>query len=277
MNLHNITQQEDVRILVTTKAGVLEARHSGQDHRSRDREAITYYKSGEMKAVYLEGWQTITTPIGPKQAELVTFYRSGAVNRVFPSFGKISGFWSEEDERQMFPTSQIMVFDTQIEARISCYCFYEGGTIKSITLYPGERVEFLWKKKMWKARYGISFYADGKLAAFEPATTQLIELPNGNFQAFDSMAVGITGDSGSLCFYPDGSVKSLKSCTSTLYEGTKEKWIVKPEKMPSQMDPEVDIIMPVTYRFGHSYIEGTDSYGKEFYLDCKDKLKWGVC
>lgn len=263
-------------ILVTTSAGVLKARFSELDHRSRDRESIIYYPDGEVRSVYLEGVQMIQTPIGEKPAELITFYKSGKVKRVFPSYGKISGFWSEEEEKDRFPIGTIRVLNTEITARISCYNFYEDGAIKSITLYPGETVEFIWKKKLWKARYGMSFYPGGELAAFEPATTTKVELLNGVFEAYDSMAVGITGDRGSLIFYQDGRIKALKSCTSALCQIGKTKVVVKPEKIPSPMDIEVSIVMPVLYQFGDTFIRGTDSHGKEFHLDCTKHLDWGV-
>jgi len=261
---------------INTQAGTLILRESMPDQRSRDRESMTFYPAGELKSAYLEGCQKVVTPIGEKKAELITFYKSGAVKRVFPSYGSINGFWSEEEERQMVPVNSVRMLGVEIEGRISCYSFYETGSLKSITLYPGERVEFIWKRKLWKARYGISFYLNGELAAFEPATTHMIELENGIFQAYDSMAVGIHGEGGSLKFYPDGRIKSLKSCVSAICLGEEKKILVEPKKIPSPMDPELMVINPLTYRFENNCIEGTDSFGTPFLLEYSKHTKWSI-
>ena len=67
-----------------------------------------------------------------------------------------------------------------------------------------------------KARIGMSFYSDGKLKSIEPATPFVVSTPIGNFMAFDKDASGINGDSNSLLFAEDGSLRSFATSSNTI-------------------------------------------------------------
>ena len=148
---------------IQTSYGELIPKYSELDQRSRDRKSVINYPSGSMKSIYLEGLQTINTKFGILQAEMVTFYENQTLHRVFPTYGKLSGFWSEEEEKNLVPITTIQIGAIVIEAQISGFCFYPEGNIKSITLYPGEQILINSPFYEGMVKNGIKFFQDGQI------------------------------------------------------------------------------------------------------------------
>ena len=135
--------------------------------------------------------------------------------------------------------------------------------MKSVTLYPGEMIFVRHKWVTGLVRYGIVFYENEDISSLEPAYPLLIETELGNFKAFDNNAVGITGDMGSLSFWDNGKVKTLKSCTTGVAIKTLEGTVrIAPHLVLSQLDISEMSIGPVAYEFSHNQTEVTDSDGK---------------
>ncbi|MDR3209611.1 MAG: hypothetical protein LBT36_03175, partial [Oscillospiraceae bacterium] len=88
------------RNMLVTHAGELIPYYT-ETARRKLKYSVEFYKSGAVKAVALEDRQELQTPIGEFPAELVTFFETGELKRFFPLDGKISGFWSEEEERAL--------------------------------------------------------------------------------------------------------------------------------------------------------------------------------
>jgi hypothetical protein len=61
----------------------------GEDSlRRKYKASVTFYGNRALKAVSLDAQQEVLTPIGEMPAELVTFYDTGELKRVFPLDGK---------------------------------------------------------------------------------------------------------------------------------------------------------------------------------------------
>lgn len=198
----------DAMNMVLTHAGELIPAYT-ETERRKFKPSVEFYRSGMIKAVSLEEQQEIETPIGEFPAELVTFYDSGEVKRVFPLDGKLSGFWSEEDERELQIPFHFDLGFCAFTARINCVSFFRDGAIRSVTLYPGETIRVTTKVGEIEIRNGLSMYPDGEPESMEPAQPIAIQTPIGTITAFDSEAVGLTADSNSLVFDRAGRLLSL--------------------------------------------------------------------
>ena len=180
-----------------------------ETHRRKNKYSVEFHKSGMVKAVALNEAQKIQTPIGEFPAELVTFFESGELNRFFPLDGKISGMWTEEEEKKLATPLSFKLPFTSFTAIIGGVAFYKNGDIRSITLFPGETVKIATKYGDITARNGFSLYESGKLESLEPADPTTIKTPIGAFAAFDPNAIGINADSNSLVFDEEGRISAL--------------------------------------------------------------------
>ena len=63
--------------------------------------SLSFHQNGNLKSISFQKATIISTPLGAFPAELVIFYPGGEIKRLFPLNGKLSGFWSEEDEYQL--------------------------------------------------------------------------------------------------------------------------------------------------------------------------------
>lgn len=200
----------DDKNVILTHAGELIPFYGEDSPRRKYKSTVTFHKNGMIKAVSLEEQQEVLTPIGELPAELVTFYDTGELKRVFPLDGKISGFWSEEDERALNIPLTFEFDFTSFTALISGICFYKSGDIKSLTLDSTERVEIrAGNIGPIAVRYGFSLYESGALETLEPAEPVKVMTPVGVLTAFDPNASGINADANSLTFDEQGRVTGL--------------------------------------------------------------------
>jgi hypothetical protein len=170
---------------------------------------VEFYQSGAIKKIALDAMQEVQTPLGELPAELVTFFETGELKRVFPLDGKISGMWSEQEEKTLaIPLSFELPF-AAFTAIIGGIAFYRSGVIRSITLFPGETVPVATKYGEIIARNGFSLYESGKLESLEPSAPIAIRTPIGALTAFDPNALGINADINSLVFDEDGKIIAL--------------------------------------------------------------------
>lgn len=238
--------------MIMTHAGELVPAYTETDRR-KNKPSVEFHKNGIIKAVMLEEQSEIETPIGTLPAEYVTFYPTGEINRVFVSDGQISGFWSEEDERN-FNIPLSFEFDfTKFTARLNGICFYKSGDIKSITLYPGEKVSLRTDAGELDTAIGFSMYEDGTLKSAEPAEAILINTPIGRFSAFDPNALGVNADSNSLGFDIYGRVISFSTVSNRIAVQTAESefFIFQPEQKqhPLYDDMKITYAMKVSFDF----------------------------
>ena len=196
--------------VVLTHAGQLIPYFSEDSPRRKYKASITFQRDGAVKSISLDSQQEIMTPIGDMPAEFVTFYDTGELKRVFPLDGKISGFWSEDDEKSLnIPLSFEFEFAT-FTAMLSGICFYKSGNIRSVTLYPKEIIKIsLGSTATINTRQGFSLYEDGTLQSLEPDEPIKIETPIGMLTAYDPNANGVNADKNSLQLDEQGNITSL--------------------------------------------------------------------
>lgn len=197
----------DEKNVIVTHAGELIPFYGAETPRRKYKPAVTFHKNGMIRSVTLEEQQEVVTPIGTLPAELVTFYDTGELKRVFPLDGKISGFWSEEEEAALNIPLRFEFDFTSFTAIISGICFYKSGSIKSITLWPKEQIDItLPAIGAIKVRNGFSLYESGALESLEPAVPTKIMTPAGEKKVYDRHAVGVNADSNALTFDEEGNV-----------------------------------------------------------------------
>jgi hypothetical protein len=196
--------------VILTHAGALIPFYGEETVRRKNKASVTFHKNGMIKAVALEELTEVETPIGALPAELITFYETGELHRAFPLDGKLSGFWSEEDERALnIPLSFDLGF-ASFTALVSGICFYRSGQIRSVTLFPGEVIDVATRLSgSIKVRHGFSLYEDGTLRSLEPAAPIVVQTPIGTVTAYDVNSHGINADTNSLCFDVRGRVIRL--------------------------------------------------------------------
>lgn len=226
--------------LIHTKIGDLIPKYQITESRTRDRDAVSFYENQLLKSIYLEEPTEVITPAGSISCEFITFYKSGRIHRVFPTYGKVSGTWSEEDEILLTPRIEMNIGNIYINNKLSCICFYESGSVKSISLYPGEIVRVKLQENIIDVRVGISFYENGLLKSIEPAEPVLVMTPIGKVFAYDNAPVGIHGDRNSLILDEMGNIYKVTTVqTGIEVDGKCNQAIrIQAERKRSQLDIE---------------------------------------
>ncbi|EGB14511.1 hypothetical protein DND132_1302 [Pseudodesulfovibrio mercurii] len=191
---------------ISTQYGELIPQHTSDDLRKRDILPVEYHASGVVKSVPLEEQTVIVTPIGDIPAELVSFHENGTLNRVFPLNGKLSGYWSQDDEAGLSRPVTLATPFGPIRTRIMSVGFYDDRSLRSLTLWPGETLSVPTPAGPMEARVGVSFTRDGRVRSLEPAKPTVVPTRAGEMTAFDPDAVGVNGDVNSLVFDDEGKV-----------------------------------------------------------------------
>jgi hypothetical protein len=177
--------------------------------RRKNKYSVEFHRNGMVKAVALDEQQEIETPIGEFPAELVTFYDTGELHRFFPLDGKISGFWSEEEEKALSIPFTFDVGFSRFTALINGITLWKSGAIRSITLFPGEVIKVDTKQGTIQSRHGLSLFESGELESLEPDEPTPIHTPIGIITVYDTEAVGVNADENSLAFDEAARVKRL--------------------------------------------------------------------
>lgn len=237
---------------ISTQYGDLVAQHTDDDLRKREILPVEYYPSGALKSVPLETQTIISTPAGDVPAELISFHENGTVSRIFPLNGKLSGYWSQEDEAGLAEPLALITPFGPIRARILSASFYENGTMRSLTLWPGDTVSVPTPVGPMETRIGVSFTRDGGIASLEPAWPLPVPTPAGEITAFDPDAVGVNGDRNSLVFDEEGKVAQVVTTLTRLTvihpDGRHERFV--PEYRESLCGDSDKEVVPMTVRFG---------------------------
>ncbi|WP_320173313.1 hypothetical protein [Maridesulfovibrio sp.] len=246
-----------LRRIYSTEAGELEAQHSTDDLRRKSLQPILMYSNGNVKSLPLEVRTPVFTPVGIIEAEMVTFYKSGKLKRVFPLNGKLSGYWTQEDEGSL---AAPLTIDTPVGplcVKVISLCFYENGTLRSITFWPGEEPTVQTPAGPIRIRIGISFSPEGRIRSLEPAEPTPLKTSVGMITAYDSDAVGINGDSNSLVFDDQGRIAAASSTLSMLtahhYSGA--EFVFVPELRDSLCSESEQEIVPMRILFDEQGIE----------------------
>lgn len=234
-----------------TSFGILIPSYQDDGLRRKYISSISFYETGELQSINLQNQKLINTKIGVIPAEFITFHKSGSIKRIFPLNGKISGYWTEEDEYNISEEIKIDSPLGELKTRVISINFYDSQDIKSITLWAKDKLNVTLPVGSIEVRYGISFYKDGRVESLEPSQPTLIETPIGSMMVYDTTVLGIHGDKNSLCFYEDGKIKSLISATDEIEVTDKEgcKTTIKYTLKQNLFNLEVMDIVPLRVEF----------------------------
>lgn len=201
---------------ISTQYGELIPQHTADDLRKREILPVEHHASGGVKSVPLENRTVIATPAGNIPAELVSFHENGSLNRIFPLNGKLSGYWSQDDEAGLAEPVALTTPMGLIRARLLSASFYDNQSLRSLTLWPGETVSVPTPAGPIEARIGVSFTRDGRVRSLEPAKPVAVSTPAGEITAYDPDAVGVNGDANSLAFDDEGKVCRVATTLTAL-------------------------------------------------------------
>lgn len=248
---------------VMTPYGELVPQHTTDSLRKKDILPVTYFENGMPKSVPLERQTTIETPSGPIPAELVTFHENGTVNRIFPLNGKLSGYWNESDEAELATPLTIDTPAGTVSARIISIGFHASGTMRSLTLWPGETVSMATPAGPVDVRIGMSFSPDGTLRSVEPDRPTPVRTPVGEALAYDPDAVGVNGDDNSLKFDSSGTVCGfstvMTAITATRRDGTSEHYSPTLRESLCGDEETEPCPMRVAFEDGHMIVTASES------------------
>lgn len=239
-----------------TPYGKLAPLFQDNEVRRKSGKPVTFYLNGYLKNLPLQNQTGIPTPLGVLPAENLAFYEEGSLHRVFPLDGKMSGYWTEEDERNLAYEMDVQFSCGRFKSRIIGIQFYPHGVVKSITLWPGELVSVKSPLGPIEVRTGLSFYPGGELKTLEPARPTPVQTPVGTINAYNCQAIGLNGDANSLCFSAAGTLISLVTSSDEieLTGKTGEKHLFRPGLIPNLFNPEVLDPVPLKVEFADNKI-----------------------
>jgi len=245
--------------MLVTHAGELIPAYT-ETHRRKIKYSVEFYKNGMIKAAALDEQQEIQTPIGEFPAELVTFFETGELKRFFPLDGKISGLWSEQEEKSLAIPFTFDLSFTKFTAIITGVGFYKSGDIRSITLFPGETITVQTKYGEIITYNGFSIHESGELESLEPLNRPQIQTPIGVIAAFDPNAVGVNADSNSLVFDKSGNVTALVTVNNRIAVQTQDGRFLTfvPREVVNPLDDETKITEGLKIYF--DYTKGTVTF-----------------
>jgi len=242
---------------ISTKYGDLVPQYKDGTVRRRYTNAVTRYSNGNIKSIALHEQTMIQTPIGVFPAELLTFYENGNLKRLFPLNGKISAYWTEEDEYDLAAEFEFKFKFGKFNKKVMAIYFYESGSIKGLTFWPNDSVTIQSPLGEVDVRIGITIYPDGRLKSFEPNKPIAVNTPIGEITAYNPQAIGIHGDMNSFNFHEDGSIKSLMTSNNmvTVIDQNKKQVTRGPSLKPSLLDDNKIEATPLRLEFNQGHVK----------------------
>lgn len=204
-------------VVLHTALGPLVPQYSTDDVRRRTVASLTFHPDGGVRCLSLEERTPVRTPAGPLEVEMLTFHPGGALARAFPLNGKLSGYWTQDDEAGLAGPATLGTPLGPVAARLICARFGAGGRLAGLTLWPGEALEVPTPVGPVMARIGLAFGPGGALRSLEPDAPVEVPTPAGPVLAYDPDAVGVSGDVNSLVFGPGGAVERVTTVRTELH------------------------------------------------------------
>lgn len=259
------------KIQLNTKYGLLTPQYEFGSVRKKYINSISFYEDGSLSRISLNEQTAITTSVGVIQAELITFYESGSIKRLFPLNGHLSGYWEEKDEYELAEEYSFSFPFGSFKTKIIAISFYESGDVKDITLWPRETISIITPLGKQSIRIGFSLYTDGRIKSFEPSLPVEISTSIGVVKAFDVNANGISGDKNSLNFYETGELKSLITSTTkvAVRDVLQNEYQYSPE-YNNEMDGQLNTFTTLKIEFGNNKVRlnDKDEYDMEEFHFC---------
>ncbi|MBN2656146.1 MAG: hypothetical protein JXR86_03740 [Spirochaetales bacterium] len=252
---------------IETSAGHYTPIYMVEDHGRKKLSPVKFHRNGMVKSIALQRARTVRTHVGNFEAELLTFYPDGSLHRLFPLNGKVSGYWSENDEYKLAETLTIPTYWGILAVKPINIEFYRTGLLKSLTLWPGERSSMETPVGEILIRKGVSFYQDGSLNSCEPAAPVEVQTSIGKIRAFDSDINGLDGSRNSLVFTESGDVAALSTTGNeiTVTDDRGFRSHFSPDRKSSLCDENSHRIEPLRITFEEDMVtfrKGTRTTGK---------------
>ncbi len=197
--------------LIVSEYGMFIPQYCPWEDGRRYESVIRLHRNGKLKSFTMQHRAKVKTSIGTIECDAISFYDDGSLNRIFPLNGKLSGYWSEAMEYALAEDILVNNGNYSFSAKIISAAFYPSGNLKSVTLWPEERIILDTPAGKCQIRTGLSFYEDGRIKSFEPAVPVKVSTPIGIISAFNPDPDGICGDVNSLEFTPAGKVKKVST------------------------------------------------------------------
>ncbi|ABL65582.1 conserved hypothetical protein [Chlorobium phaeobacteroides DSM 266] len=255
--------------LLKTPYGELIPQYEAEDMGRRSTKPLYFYKNGALKSIALQTSTMLDTPAGVIPAELVTFHKNGRIKRIFPLDGKLSGYWSWQNE---FALAKPLSLDSpagKLNAKMIGVQFYESGALKSITLWPGQTLTVATPVGEITVRKGLAFYESGEIRSFEPLKKVELRTPIGRVLAYDNEPNGIHGDINSVQLSVDGSIEAFSTVDHTVSVGlSDEKYeLFEPGEKNNVCGDERKVSVPMKVRFHENRVIFHDNPKHSFELE----------
>lgn len=273
LNMHSTGQPASLLLTgyseFETPYGTLVPQYTVEDQGRKEHQYVLFHSNGTLRKVPLQDATAIKTCYGAIDSEMVLFYDDGSLKKLFQLTGKLSGFWTEEQEFALAKDLTVALPEGEITAKMIGLGFFKSGTIRSITFWPGQVVSVTTPAGTIDVRTGISFYEAGGIRSLEPVRPTSVETVIGTLQAFDNDPDGISGDMNSLCFDSKGSVSALYTTSNRVIvtEGTGEKTVYEPEEKESLCSESVAVAVPLKIEFSAGKVRFTQSAGDEYVVE----------
>ncbi|WP_026881926.1 hypothetical protein [Clostridium akagii] len=254
---------------MTTSIGTFVPQYEDDGSRRKYTKSLSFYKDGNIRTISLDKQTNVRTSVGEIPAEFISFYENGNIKRILPLNGKITAFWTEENEYELATELNFDFEFAKFTKKIIGIKFYETAQVKSLTFWPTDRVNIQTPCGIADIRIGLSLYEDGKLKSCEPSKPLKVKTSIGNIMAYDVNAIGINGDDNSLNFYGDGKVKSLVTSMGKI-KVTSSKGLLsifEPGLKISSYNDESKDIVPLYIEFYDDKIRFNKDANGEFLIE----------
>ncbi len=196
---------------IKTRYGEFLPCSDASDLRKKYRCTVDHHKNGNLKSIYLQDPEVVSLPEGDFQAELMTFYEDGSIKRVFPLYGQLSAYWSIEDEQQGAPYYGFRIEGEVVRIRPHCLFFYPSGKLRSITLWPNDKITVRTSAGHIETKLGVEFYESGSIRSIEPSFGTTAKTPWGIVSPYIYRPVMFHAENASMTFGEDGSLSGFST------------------------------------------------------------------
>ncbi|MBQ7433540.1 MAG: hypothetical protein IJV50_08830 [Lachnospiraceae bacterium] len=216
--------------VLETPYGRLIPNYRCSDLRKKYREAVTFFQDGRLESIYLETPQPIQTSVGCMDAELATFYPDGAVKRLFPLYGQIGGYWTEENEYTLAKKVKLQLLNQVFDVAPLCITFFPSGQVRSLTIWQQETIAVDTRYGQVKTKTGFELFESGTLKSIEPVFGTSLMTEYGRLYPYDSDNYRLHAEGNSLSFAENGKLLSAKTIQSKIKieKDGKERFIQAP-------------------------------------------------
>ncbi|MBL4930896.1 hypothetical protein [Clostridium paridis] len=248
--------------ILETSYGQLIPQYEYDEVRKKYINSLSFYENGSLKVISLNENTNIKIKNKYFSAEKITFYDNGYIKRLFHLNGKLTAYWSEENEYKLAQEYDFHFRFGSFKSKFMTLQFYENEKIKSITLWPKDNILIKANEQDIKIRIGISLYENGSIKSCEPSDLTKIITPIGNINAYDYSAIGIHGENNSLKFYDNGNIKSISTSTDRIevYDSYGVQAIYTPVEKSNLFNKNIKDLIPLVIKFYNDavYINGDE-------------------